>query len=84
MLCFYRTALGLRHQEPAFTTAAVEFPVVPAGVLGFRRGTDRPVSCWVNLGSGPVPLPTGVRLLLASQDATGGLLAPDAAAWFVS
>ena len=82
MLCFYRTALGIRHDEPAFTTTSVTFPAVPPGVLGFTRGGDRPVSCWVNLGPAPVPLPAGARPLLASQDLIGDRLGPDSAVWF--
>jgi alpha-glucosidase len=79
MLCFYRTALHIRRSEPAFATADIDFPVVPDGVLGFTRG---PVTCWVNLGAGPLRLPDGARLLLGSQDLDGGALPADGAAWF--
>jgi alpha-glucosidase len=82
MLCFYRTALRLRHDEPAFGVPDIDFPAVPGGVLGFVRGGRRPVTCWVNLGDGPVPLPTGVRILLASQDVGGRPLPSDGAVWF--
>ena len=79
MLCFYRTALGIRRSQPAFATAGIHFPVVPAGILGFTRG---PVTSWVNFSAGPLPLPDGARLLLVSQDLDHGLLPPDGAAWF--
>jgi len=79
MLCFYRTALGIRRSEPAFGTADIDFPAVPEGVLGFARG---PVDCWVNFSDRPVSLPDGVRLLLGSQDLEDGLLPTDGAVWF--
>jgi alpha-glucosidase len=78
MLCFYRTALRLRRTFPA---APIDFPAVPAGVLGFTRGD---VACWVNLSDRPVALPAGGRFLLCSQDlGAGGVLPPDGAAWFI-
>jgi alpha-glucosidase len=82
MLCFYRTALHLRRQEPAFGTADIAFPAVPDGVLGFVRGTDRPIGCWVNFGTAPVELPAGAVPLLSSAELEDRRVAPDSAVWF--
>ena len=86
MLCFYRSALRSRHAEAAFGTADIDFPEVPGRVLGFTRGagTGRPVTCWVNFGDAPVPLPAGAQSLLHSAGSADGTLAPDAAVWFTT
>jgi alpha-glucosidase len=78
MLSLYRTALALRRDSPAFSSASLEWLPAPDGVLAFRRPGG--LVCLVNLSGAPVPLPEG-RVLLASADVPGGALPDDAAVW---
>ncbi|MDX6302592.1 MAG: alpha-glucosidase [Nocardioidaceae bacterium] len=81
MLELYRSALRLRRQTPALGDGDLTWLDVPDGVLGFTRSPD--VACLVNVSAtGPVPLPDGYDVLLASTDVSDGL--PEAsAAWLV-
>lgn len=76
-LVFFRRAVELRHGRESIR-GAIEFVDSPTDVLSFR-GTDG-VTCMLNTGSSPVPLPNG-ELLIASATVVGGELPPDAAAW---
>ncbi len=83
MLALYRTALRQRRAEPALGTDGLTWLPSPGRVLCFRRG-DGPaaVTVIVNLSAGPVPLPSGHEILLASAaPAPGGMLPPDTAVW---
>lgn len=50
-----------------------------AQTIAFARGAD--FACVVDFGSAPAPLPAHEAVLLSSVPTTGGLLAPDTAAW---
>jgi alpha-glucosidase len=79
MLELYRSALRLRRGE-AFgdPAAAIRWLPSPHGVLAFARGDG---ACYLNLSDGPVALPAGAAVLLASQPLAEGELAPDTAVW---
>jgi alpha-glucosidase len=79
MLALYRRALHLRRGEPALLGA--EFAWFPAGdgALAFRRGED--FACVINLGPGPLALPGGAEVLLASGALVDGDLPTDTAVW---
>jgi alpha-glucosidase len=82
MLSLYRAALRLRRSLAALAEGGLTWQEAPAGVLSFdRNGDDRPVRCVANLSPGPVELPAGATVLLASSPLTGALLPPDATAW---
>jgi alpha-glucosidase len=76
-LSFFRRAIALRRDR-AFAEGAIEFFDLAAGVMAFRGGDG--VTCVLNTGPTPVPLPRG-ELLIASAALVDGELAPDAAAW---
>ena len=73
----YRAALTIRSEMLTEDEAITWLPSDP-GVLMFQRGTG--VRCIVNISGEPIPLP-GSDVLIASDDVSEGLLAPDAAAW---
>ncbi|WP_369252337.1 glycoside hydrolase family 13 protein [Geodermatophilus amargosae] len=77
-LSLYRAALALRAAAPAFVGESLEWLPAPAGCLAFRRPGG--LVCLLNLSPQAVPLPEG-RVLLASDDVTGGTLPADAAVW---
>ncbi len=80
MLALYRSALRLRHAEPALGDGPLRWlPGLPDGVLAFAR--DESFACVVNLSGAEVPLPPHVSVLLASGPLDGGSLPPDTAAW---
>jgi alpha-glucosidase len=76
----YRAALDLRREAAALGDGTLRWLPADQDVLRFAR--DPGFECLVNLGSRPVPLPAGARILLAS-DARGpdGGLPPDTAVW---
>ena len=81
----YRAALRLRRDHPALGGGELTWLQAAPGVLAFARaGTGRErLICAVNLGTTPVTTTGYGTALLASAPVTdGGLLAPDAAAWF--
>jgi alpha-glucosidase len=51
----------------------------PDAVLAFERGSG--AQCWVNMSDGPVDLPAGRSVVVASEPVVAGALAADAAAW---
>jgi alpha-glucosidase len=82
MLELYRSALTLRHAEPALAAEREPFRWIEAAddVLAFRRGDD--VACVVNLGGQPTALPDYVSILLQSGPlGEDGLLPADTAVW---
>nr|WP_298805280.1 glycoside hydrolase family 13 protein [uncultured Pseudokineococcus sp.] len=81
-LSLYRRLLALRreHLAPAGPMRWLETPSPDVLALA-REGTD--VQAWVNLGAGPVALPAGARVLVASAPVEDGVLPGDAGAWVV-
>lgn len=80
MLALYRAALALRRQEPALGDGTLQWLPAPAGAICFARPPG--FVCLVNLSAGPLELPPGHTLLLASGPLdVQGRLANDTAAW---
>jgi alpha-glucosidase len=79
MLNLYRTALRVRRDQLGDGTITW----VPLGdeVLAFAR--DSGLTCVVNLGREPVPLPEHQQICLASGPVDGGLLPSDTAVWLI-
>lgn len=80
MLSLYRSALALRRDHPGFATGTFRWLDEPPGVLHFEQGSG--VACLANLTDGPVALPAGATILLASAPPVDGRLPADAAAWY--
>jgi alpha-glucosidase len=82
MLELYRTALRIRHEEPALASEGEPMRWLPSpdDVLAFRRGDT--VACVLNLSTGPVDVPAHREKLLSSGPlAEDGTLPPDTAVW---
>jgi alpha-glucosidase len=85
----YRQLLGLRRRY-ALGSASLQwldaYADVPDVVAYRSTGSDRTdVSVLVNLGSAPVALPAGARVLVASDElATDGAVPTDTAVWFTA
>lgn len=79
MLALYRRALGIRREDPALRSGALEWVDADPGAIAFRRG-DGFLSI-TNLGAAPIELPPHESILLASAPLDGGRLAADATAW---
>jgi alpha-glucosidase len=85
----YRHLLGLRR-EHAVGTGSLEWLdayVDDANVVGFRSThADRAdITVLVNLGTAPVALPDGARVLVASEDLPAdGAVPTDTAVWFTA
>jgi Glycosidases len=77
-LSFYRRLLALRRELAGSLPPGIAWLETPEEVLAFTRG---PLTCVLNCGDGPVPLPAHREVLLASGPVTGGELPPDTAAW---
>lgn len=83
MLEFYRTALRIRRSQAALGDGALRWLTTPEGALGFAR--DPGFICLVNYSSGPLALPAGSEVLLASVEfAAEAGLPRDAAVWLTS
>ena len=80
MLELYRAALRMRRASPAWATGRALAGPRPTGVLAFDARTPR-FACVVNLSAGPVSLPGGAEVLLASGPLDGGRLPADTAVW---
>jgi alpha-glucosidase len=78
-LSLYRRALELRRERAEFHDDRVNWLPAPGDALIFRRGG---LTCALNAGDRPLPLPDG-GLILASGPLSGGELPPDTAAWLV-
>ncbi|HEU5032163.1 MAG TPA: DUF3459 domain-containing protein, partial [Spirillospora sp.] len=76
MLNLYRAALAVRREH--LGDGAMTWLPSEENVLAFTR--DAGLTCMVNLGAAPVPLPSG-DVLLASGPLPDGLLPPDTAVW---
>jgi alpha-glucosidase len=79
MLSLYRAMLAIRHADADLGTPDLRWLRTPADVLAFQRGAR--FVCLTNLGPGPVSLPVGASLVLASAPLEDGSLPVDATAW---
>ena len=80
VLQLYRAALRQRRDHPALGDGDLTWVESVPGVLCFTR--EPGFQCLVNISSGPVQLPAGARVLLASADlTTDGAVVPDTAVW---
>jgi alpha-glucosidase len=77
MLALYRKALLIRGAELGDGT--MTWLDLGPDVLAFRRDTG--LTCVVNLGPDPVPVPAHSSVLLASGPLAGDLLPADTAVW---
>jgi alpha-glucosidase len=82
MLALYRSALALRHAEPALRGGAVTWLDLGPGVvaLELNHPDGPPVVVVATAGADGVQLPAG-EVLLASEPVSDGWLGPDASAW---
>ena len=78
-LSLYRDAL--RQRRSGHATGPLHWFESAPEVLRFRR--EGGLSCLVNLGKEPLPVPDGPAPVLCSADLVDGALPVDAAAWFV-
>lgn len=76
---FYRRAIQLRSGRAEFAGSRVEL-TTSDDILTMRR--DGGLTCVLNTGTGPAPLPPG-EILLSSGELIGGRLPADGAAWLV-
>jgi alpha-glucosidase len=76
-LAFYRRALELRSRRPEFVGTTVQWRSDDGVVF---RVLDGGLTCALNAGAEPMPLPAG-KLLFASGPIVDGTLPPDTAAW---
>jgi alpha-glucosidase len=80
MLNLYRTAIRIRGDRLA-GNEQLEWLDYGPDVLAFRRSID--ITCIVNFGSTPIPMPDG-NVLLTSHPIVGPKLQPNTAAWIES
>jgi alpha-glucosidase len=78
-LSLYRRALELRREREEFSGDGVDWLSAPDDALIFRHGG---LTCLLNAGDRPLPLPDG-NLILASGPVGDGALPPDTAVWLV-
>ena len=82
-LSLYRSALHQRRDHPALGDGDLTWLDSPPGILLFTR--EPGFQCQVNISSGPVPLPAGARVLLASDALSPeGDLPADTAVWLAT
>jgi alpha-glucosidase len=84
MLRLYCEALRIRRSEPAFADSPLAWQSSAEGVLAFDRDgyvAGETVRCIANLSAGPVGLPSGADVLLASGPVDDGQLPPDTTVW---
>jgi alpha-glucosidase len=79
VLELYRSALAIRHAEPALGDGPMTWCPAPDGVLAFERGAD--LRCLANLSPVPADLPEHAAVLLASGPLADGRLPADSAVW---
>jgi alpha-glucosidase len=83
-LAHYRALLRIRREwlgRGLGDGAAPEWIKAPTGVLAFRRGD---VLCYANLSEAPVELPSGYRVLIASEPLVGSTLPVDVTVWLTA
>ncbi len=79
MLNLYRTGLRFRRAAPWSGDGAFRWIPSSDSVLAFARGER--FACIVNFGPGPVALPVGAHVLIASNELEGGELPQDTTVW---
>ncbi|MDX6504354.1 MAG: alpha-glucosidase [Gaiellaceae bacterium] len=79
MLELYRSALSVRHAEPALGDGPLTWLPAQPDVLAFKRGER--FACVLNLSPGPVDLPAHEAVLIVSGQLEDGQLPTDTAAW---
>jgi alpha-glucosidase len=79
MLNLYRTGLRFRRAAPWAGDGAFRWIPSSDSVLAFARGER--FACIVNFGPGPVALPVGAHVLIASNELEGGELPQDTTVW---
>ncbi|MCG5216310.1 glycoside hydrolase family 13 protein [Streptosporangium sp. KLBMP 9127] len=77
-LAYYQRALALRRSLRRSLPDGIAWLDSPEGALVFTRGT---LTCAINCGPDPVPLPPHERVLLSSGSIHAGTLPPDTAVW---
>jgi alpha-glucosidase len=80
MLWLYRAGLRFRRAAP-WEDGVFRWLPSDGSVLAFSRGER--FTCLVNFGPGPVELPAGADVLIASNALEGGALPPDTTVWLV-
>jgi alpha-glucosidase len=81
MLALYRVGLRLRRSAPWGDQAAITWLSNSDASFAFARGGR--FICLVNFGPDPVPLPSGVELLIASSELEGGAVPADTTVWLL-
>ena len=79
MLELYRAGLHLRRTAPWGEGAELRWLPSADDVLAFQRGER--FACLVNFGPGPVELPAGADVLIASHELEGGAVPQDTTVW---
>ena len=79
MLELYRRALALRRSHPALGDGRLEWSDAPPGALMFTR--EPGFACLVVFDGGPVALPEGCEVLLASGELDDRRVPSDTAVW---
>lgn len=82
MLCFYREAIQIRHEQTALGDGTFTWNQSSADVLDFSR--EPGFRCILNFSHQDVTLPEDGEVLLASIELNGRSLPPDAAVWLSS
>jgi alpha-glucosidase len=77
-LSFFRRILELRRARTEFGEARVDWLPSAAGTMVFRLSSE--LTCALNTGQQPMPLPTA-ELIIASGPLEDGALPPNTAAW---
>jgi alpha-glucosidase len=80
-LWFYRHALSTRREVVGTLPDAINWLDAPRDALFFQRGR---LTCVINCGEGPVPLPPHERVLITSGPLDGTDLPRDTAAWLLT
>ncbi|MGW0073285.1 DUF3459 domain-containing protein, partial [Streptosporangium sandarakinum] len=77
-LHFYKEALRARRELRGALPDGITWLDAPEDALVFTRG---PLTCVLNCGTEPVPLPPHEHVLIGSAPVDGYLLPPDTAVW---
>ena len=81
MLALYRAGLRLRRSAPWGDQVSINWLSDSDASFAFARGGR--FICLVNFGPEPVPLPSGVELLIASSELEGGAVPADTTVWLL-
>ena len=81
MLALYRAGLRLRRSAPWGDQVSINWLSDSDASFAFARGGR--FICLVNFGPVPVPLPSGVELLIASSELEGGAVPADTTVWLL-